>query len=420
MEKQKKPALRFKGFQDDWEQRKLGDIVAIYDGVHQTPSYTDSGVMFLSVENIKTMQSNKFISEESFKRDFKVFPQKGDVLMTRIGDVGTPNIVESDEELAYYVSLALLKPKMINSFFLCTAIQSSMFQKELKNRTLLTAIPQKINKDEIGKVNFLMPVSIKEQEAIGKYYQKLNTLITLHQRKLHILQNLKKAMLEKMFPKNGAKVPEIRFAGFTDDWEQRKLGHLALFSKGRGYSKSDLQDSGTPVILYGRLYTKYETVIKDVDTYVLAQKGSVFSKSGDVIVPASGETAEDISVASVVRKTGILLGGDLNIIHPNNTVDPTFLALSITNGQPHNDMAKRAQGKSVVHLHNEDLAQIDLFYPSIEEQENISKFIENLDAILTLHQREQNIYCSVHFSAFFIFIQQGAKGHERICERSRF
>ncbi|WP_303815529.1 restriction endonuclease subunit S [Acidaminococcus timonensis] len=192
-------------------------------------------------------------------------------------------------------------------------------------------------------------------------------------------------------------------------WEQRKLGELALFSKGRGYSKSDLQDSGTPVILYGRLYTKYETIINSVDTYVKAQKDSVFSKSGDVIVPASGETAEDISVASVVKKTGILLGGDLNVIHPCDIVDPTFLALSITNGQPHNDMAKRAQGKSVVHLHNEDLAQIDLLYPSLEEQENISKFIENLDAIITLHQREQKIFFSVRFWVFSIFIQQGAE-----------
>ena len=97
-------------------------------------------------------------------------------------------------------------------------------------------------------------------------------------------------------------------------WEQRKLAELVLVSKGTGYSKADLKESGTPIILYGRLYTKYETVIDDVDTFADAKLGSVYSRGGEVIVPASGETAEDISIASVVEKSGVLLGGDLNII----------------------------------------------------------------------------------------------------------
>ena len=83
------PKIRFKGFTDDWEQRKLGEVVGIYDGVHQTPQYQDSGIMFLSVENITTLKSEKYISEEAFERDYKVYPEKGDILMTRIGDVGT-------------------------------------------------------------------------------------------------------------------------------------------------------------------------------------------------------------------------------------------------------------------------------------------------------------------------------------------
>lgn len=184
------------------------------------------------------------------------------------------------------------------------------------------------------------------------------------------------------------KKPSLRFKGFDNDWEQRKLGELATFNKGAGYSKSDLKASGTQIILYGRLYTKYETVIKQVDTFVDSRPGSIYSEGGEVIVPASGETAEDIAIASVVEKPGILLGGDLNIIHPIRNLDSTFLAISISNGEPHKEMAKRAQGKSVVHLHNDDLSQIKFRYPSIEEQSKISKFFSNLDNLITLHQRK--------------------------------
>ena len=166
-----------------WEQRKLGDVVDVYDGVHQTPEYQKSGIMFLSVENITTLKSNKFISEEDFERDYKVYPEKGDILMTRIGDVGTPNVVETSEKVAFYVSLALLKPNGINSYFLCNALKTSAFQKGLRERTLVTAMPQKINKDEIGKVFVFITPNIEEQQKIGAYFKQLDYLITLHQQK---------------------------------------------------------------------------------------------------------------------------------------------------------------------------------------------------------------------------------------------
>ena len=182
--------------------------------------------------------------------------------------------------------------------------------------------------------------------------------------------------------------PSLRFSEFTDSWEQRKLEKIASFSKGSGYSKSDLSGTGTPVILYGRLYTNYETVISNVDTYTEEKKGSVFSKGGEVIVPASGETAEDISIASVVEKSGVLLGGDLNVITPNKELESMFLALNITYGKSHKDMSKLAQGKSVVHLHNADLKTIDILYPSIPEQKKICEFFKSLDNLITLHQRK--------------------------------
>lgn len=193
------PEIRFKGFTDYWKQSELGKITDIYDGTHQTPNYTDSGVMFLSVENIKTLNSEKFISKEAFLKEFKIFPEKGDILMTRIGNIGTANIVESNELKAYYVSLALLKNKELDPYFLKESIHSDSVQKELWHRTLHIAFPKKINKNEIAKVLVNHPELRDEQIKIGELFKNIEKLITLHQSKLEKLKNIKKACLEKMF-----------------------------------------------------------------------------------------------------------------------------------------------------------------------------------------------------------------------------
>ena len=182
--------------------------------------------------------------------------------------------------------------------------------------------------------------------------------------------------------------PKIRFKGFKDDWEQRKLDTVAKFSKGSGYSKGDLIETGTPIILYGRLYTKYETSISDVDTYVEAKEGSVYSKGGEVIVPASGETAEDIARAATVDKSGILLGGDLNVVMPNEDINSAFLAISISNGNSQRELAKKAQGKSVVHIHNEEIRNLIVPFPIKAEQNRIVDYFSTLDHLITLHQRK--------------------------------
>ena len=184
------------------------------------------------------------------------------------------------------------------------------------------------------------------------------------------------------------KNPKIRFKGFTEVWEQRKLESVASFSKGNGYTKSDLRSTGTPIILYGRLYTKYETSISEVDTFVDVKNGSVFSKGGEVIIPASGETSEDIARAATVVNAGVLLGGDLNIITPDSSVNSVFLALSISNGNPQKELAKKAQGKSVVHIHNEEIKDLTISFPKLVEQKRISAYFANLDNLITLHQRK--------------------------------
>ncbi|HFI0147756.1 TPA: restriction endonuclease subunit S [Streptococcus suis] len=194
------PKRHFKEFEneDAWELRKLGEVADVFDGTHQTPRYTNQGVMFLSVEDINTLESEKYISSEDFEKEFKVFPEFNDVLMTRIGDIGTSNIVKTNDKIAYYVSLALIKPKKLESHFLNSIIQSKDFQNELWKRTLHIAFPKKINKGEISEVNLKFP-TLPEQKAIGTFFSTLDQQITLHQRKLEKLKNLKKALLNELF-----------------------------------------------------------------------------------------------------------------------------------------------------------------------------------------------------------------------------
>lgn len=389
------PALRFKGFTYTWEQRRLGEVLSlIKDGTHGTHQDVEDGPLLLSAKNIKHGEirwdnTDRRIAQADYEKIHSTFSlENGDILLTIVGSIGEVAILRNSDGITFQRSVAFLRPnKELKSEFLYAEVLSEHFQKELDNRKSTSAQPG-IYLGDLGEIPFTFPKDIAEQKQIGTYFRNLDRLITLHQRKYDKLTNMKKSMLEKMFPKNGANVPEIRFKGFTDAWEQRKLKELATFAKGTGYSKSDLTEQGTPIILYGRLYTKYETKINDVDTFAIAKKSSVYSTGNEVIVPASGETAEDIARASYVAKSGFLLGGDLNIIYPIDRIEPTFLALSISNGEQQKSLAQKAQGKSVVHIHNSDLESIKISYPKMEEQEKIGRYFLNLDRLITLHQRE--------------------------------
>ena len=247
-----------------------------------------------------------------------------------------------------------------------------------------------VNWSDISNLEYLIPESIEEQSAIGSLFRTLDELLASYKDNLANYQSLKLTMLFKMFPKAGQNVPEIRLDGFEGEWEVQILKEIASFSKGNGYTKNDLVNSGKEIILYGRLYTNYQIVISKVNTFVTTVKAStVISKGGEVIVPASGESAEDISRASVVEKSGIILGGDLNIIYPDeNKVDSIFLALTISNGSQQKELIKRAQGKSVVHLRNNDLEKVVLHYPSMEEQHAIGTYFLNLDNLITTYQEK--------------------------------
>lgn len=183
-------------------------------------------------------------------------------------------------------------------------------------------------------------------------------------------------------------IPKIRFKGYKDEWEKISLSKQADFLKGYGYKKDDLKQFGNEIILYGKMYTDYKTAYASSDTFAEINSKSVLSKAGDVIVPASGETAEDISIASAILKNGIILGGDLNIIRTKNCLDSIFLAISISSGETKKELTKMAEGATIAHLRNNNLKEVNLFAPSIEEQKQIGSLFKNFDEKLEIEREK--------------------------------
>ena len=225
------------------------------------------------------------------------------------------------------------------------------------------------------------------------------------------------------------KEPNIRFKGFRGEWKTSIIGDIATFSKGRGYSKSDLRSEGNPIVLYGRLYTNYSSVIESVDTFASLQNGSVLTKGNEVIIPGSGETPEDIAVASAVEQKGVILGGDLNVLNfDQEKISPAFAAMSITYSNTHNELSGYAQGKTVVHLHNSSISKGHISYPYIDEQQSISTYFQHLDALIQSTTKKIELLKQVKAASLLsMFPQEGEttprvrfKGFEGEWEKVQF
>ena len=225
---------------------KLSTICDIYDGTHQTPKYVDSGIKFLSVENINNIAgSNKFISEEDFNRDFKVRPERNDILMTRIGDIGTPAIVNDDSAYAYYVSLALLKCKQDRVYpqWLKQAITTNDFQHQLWLKTLHVAFPKKINKGEIGECLISLP-PIEEQQYTAKVLNKVDEVIAEREEEVKDLEQQKKGLMQKIFSQ------QLRFTDSNNnpypDWEEVNIEKVCNITTGKGNTQDKEEDGIYP------------------------------------------------------------------------------------------------------------------------------------------------------------------------------
>ena len=400
------PAIRFKGFSDAWEQRKFGDVfdctvpnntlsrveLSYDEGTVLNVHYGDVLIKYGSVLDVQKDDIPR-IPHRCIEDFNGALLQDGDVIIADTAEDETTgkaceigNLQGSAIVSGLHTMVCRPRNRMALGY-LGYYLNSNAYHHQLL--PLMQGIKVlSLSRSNIQKTTVSYPSAMKEQQLIASYFSQLDHLITLHQRKFEKLTNVKKSMLEKMFPQNGSSYPEIRFKGFTDPWEQRKAIDIADYSKGNGYSKGDLTDAGTPIILYGRLYTKYQFAISEVDTFAVPRNGAVYSQGNEVIVPASGETAEDIARASAVEESGVLLGGDLNILRPFDFINPLFLALAISNGEPQKELAKKAQGKSVVHIHNTDIQEVTIAYPSRTEQDRIVSVFRQLDHLITLHQRE--------------------------------
>ena len=365
----REPRCFLGSFDFSWEQRKLGDVVQITMG--QSPdgsTYSDEPSDYILVQGNADLQ-NGWVCPRIWTTQITKKADAGDLIMSVRAPAGAMGKTAYNAVIGRGVA-AIKGNEFI--YQLLVKMDADGFWKTLSCGSTF----ESLNSDNIKNAEVKIPTTA-EQIKIGGYFQQLDNLITLHQREcISFTARAGRLILTANKKRN------------TSSWEQRKAIDIADYSKGNGYSKGDLTDAGTPIILYGRLYTKYQFAISEVDTFAVPRNGAVYSQGNEVIVPASGETAEDIARASAVEKSGVLLGGDLNILRPFDFINPLFLALAISNGEPQKELAKKAQGKSVVHIHNTDIQEVTIAYPSRTEQDRIVSVFRQLDHLITLHQRK--------------------------------
>ena len=296
--------------------------------------------------------------------------------MTRIGDVGTPNVVETTEKVAFYVSLALLKPTKINSYFLCNSIQSPLFQKGLKDRTLVTAIPQKINKDEIGKVNIILPTSSQEQQLIGDYFRNLDHLITLHQRQ----------SFSHSTPDISLSVQLIH-PFYTSSWEQRKLGDIADIVGGgtpstgnQSYWDGDI-DWYAPAEIADQIYANSSQ--KKITGLGYENSSAKMLPPGTVLFTSRA----GIGKTAILTRKGCTNQGFQSIVPHRGELDSYFIFSRTEELKRYGELV--GAGSTFVEVSGKQMAVMELMMPpTMREQQTIGGFFQQLDHLITLHQRE--------------------------------
>lgn len=390
------PKIRFKGFEDAWEQRKLRENLSfLKDGTHGTHKDVEDGPLLLSAKNIKngTVQwdeSDRRISEDEFKSIHANFKLKeGDVLLTIVGSIGETAILNNSEGITFQRSVAFLRPaSKIISEFLYSEIQGYKFQKELNERKSTSAQPG-IYLSDLGEIPISYPINMDEQVAIGHYFTNIDHLITLHQRKCDETKQLKKFMLQKMFPKNGEKNPEIRFKGFTDDWEQRKLIDYLDVSNEKNkkgdYKKTDvLSVSGEVGIVNQIEFQGRSFAGVSVENYGIVN-------AGDIVYTKSPLKANPYGIIKTNKGKVGIVSTLYAVYKPKENIDSNFVQIyfeldSRMNSYMHPLVNKGA--KNDMKVSDENALKGNVTFPKINEQKAISNFITELDHLITLHQRK--------------------------------
>ena len=387
MAERRVPRIRFKGFEEDWEQRKLGDFCEMYNGDRGINYPKDSdmlkeGIPFVNAGDLQGGRVNlkdcNKITREKFNQLGGAKIQRGDILYCLRGTLGKNALVDNFDEGTVASSLVDIRSKNIDVMYLFTILNSDI---EYRQRTLNDEGAAQPNLSARNLSEFDIPVSSsKEQEVIGTFFSDLGKVISLHQRKLEKLKILKKAMLEKMFPKNGAKVPEIRFSGFTDDWEQRKLGEIFEESNERSSEMDILSVSVSNGIYPASESDRDVNPGASLENYKIVHKGDIVYNSMRMWQGAVGESVYDgiVSPAYVV-------------VRAKQEVDSRYFGYLLKRPEMLYKYLCYSQGnsKDTQTLRYERFAEIEARI-SIEviEQQMISRCIGKIDSLLSLHQRK--------------------------------
>lgn len=397
MAKKRKPAIRFKGFMEEWEQCRLSDIATMkarigWQGLTQK-EFLDKGDYYLitgtDFENGQINFTNcHFISKDRYEQDTNIQVKNGDVLITKDGTIGKVAYIRGLEKPATLntgVFVIKGKDKNVINLYLYHYL-AAPFLLDYASKQATGGTIKHLNQNVL--VSFPIPLpKVKEQQKIGNFFRNLDYLITLHQRKYDKLQNIKKSMLEKMFPKNGENIPEIRFKGFTEVWEQRKLGEYGYFYYGHSAPKwSVAEDAKIPCVRYGELYTKFGYKIDKVYSYTnIPKENLIFSKGTEVLIPRVGEDPFDYNHCAWISLSGVAIGEMISVY--NTKQNPLFTVIMF-NATLREEFAKRVEGGSVTNLYYEKLNDIDISFPCMKEQIKIAKYFYHLDHLINLHKRK--------------------------------
>ena len=398
---EKKPALRFKGFTDPWEQRKLSELTSMHARIGwqnlRTSEFLDSGDYMLITgtdfdDGTVNYSTCHFVERERYEQDKNIQIRNGSILITKDGTLG---------KVAYVQSLSM--PATLNAGVFNVEIRNTSIVDErylfqyLKAPFLMDYVDKKATGGTIKHLNqnilvdfpVVMPKKT-EQVSIGNFFQRIDTLITLHQRKYEKLVNIKKSMLDKMFPKNGASVPEIRFKGFTDLWEQRKLGDISEIKTGPFGSTlhaDDYVSDGIPIITTEHFKTgslptdKYglpqvsENDFSRLSAYILNAGDIVFSRVGSV----------DINALITPFQSTWLFSGRVLRVRPQNKNSSQFLHTLLETEDVKNDIRTRAVGQTMPSINTEILKTTPLRLPeSTLERASISSISTPLSPFISV------------------------------------
>ncbi|AAN25566.1 restriction endonuclease subunit S [Bifidobacterium longum] len=387
-EQAKVPAIRFAGFTDPWEQRKLGELALTYSG--GTPSagnsaYYGGEIPFIRSAEIDCDSTELSLTVAGLNNSSAKLVDKGMVLYAMYGATSGEVAISKIKGAINQAILAMDASDMAANRFIAYWLRR---QKKSITETFLQGGQGNLSGAIIKELGIPQP-SLDEQRQIGSFFSNLDDLITLHQRKYDKLVIFKKSMLEKMFPKDGESVPEIRFAGFTDPWEQRKLENLASFGGGHTPSMADASNYVDGKILWVTSQDVKQHYIENTTT-MISEKGAatltLYPSDSIVIVARSGILRHTIPVAKLRKPATV--NQDIKVIQTVDSCDSSWLLQYFIAS---NKTLLREYGKTGTTVESIDFAKMKstaLMVPYIEEQQAIGSFFSRLDNLITLHQRK--------------------------------